>query len=190
VRRIGSDPDAFEAFYRAHVEEVQRFVARRVGDRERAADLTGEVFVAAIESAHTYRPHRGTPVAWLFGVARIVVASDRRSRGREDAATGRIEARRLLGDDDLARMDERLDAAARSRALFAAMERLPEGERALLELVALDELSVADAARALGLRPVTARVRLHRARRALRAALPSEAGDDPAAIPATAEVAP
>jgi len=30
--RIEHDPDAFEAFYREHVEGVQRFVARRVAD--------------------------------------------------------------------------------------------------------------------------------------------------------------
>jgi RNA polymerase sigma-70 factor (ECF subfamily) len=71
------------------------------------------------------------------------------------------------------------------------METLPDGDRAVLELVALDELSVADAARSLGLRPVTARVRLHRARRALRAALPPETGEEPSTtITATAEVAP
>ena len=59
------------------------------------------------------------------------------------------------------------------------MERLPEAERAVLELVALDELTVAEAAAAAGVRPVTARVRLHRARRKLRAALERAAPDRP-----------
>jgi RNA polymerase sigma factor (sigma-70 family) len=79
-----------------------------------------------------------------------------------------VEGRRLLGDDDLERMQERIDAASHSRELFAAVAQLPEGERAVLELVALDGLSVTEAAAVLGLRPVTARVRLHRARGALR----------------------
>ena len=48
---IGSDAEIFEAFYREHVEDLQRFIARRVGERERAADLTAEIFLAAIESA-------------------------------------------------------------------------------------------------------------------------------------------
>jgi hypothetical protein len=61
-------------------------------------------------------------------------------------------------------MDARIDAAAQSRRLYAAMDRLPESERAILELVAIDELSVAEAAAAVGVRSVTARVRLHRAR--------------------------
>jgi RNA polymerase sigma factor (sigma-70 family) len=74
-------------------------------------------------------------------------------------------------------MDARIDAAARSRELHAAMDGLPEAERGVLELVALDDLNVAEAAAALGIRPVTARVRIHRARRKLRAALDASPGD-------------
>jgi RNA polymerase sigma-70 factor (ECF subfamily) len=166
--RIAHDPAAFEAFYRAHVEGVQRFVARRVDDPYLAADLTAEVFLAGIDAAESYRPELGSPAAWLFGVARIVVASEHRRAARERRANARVEGRRLLGEDDLERMQERIDAEVHSRALFAAVAQLPEGERAVLELVALDELSVTEAAAVLGLRPVTARVRLHRARGALR----------------------
>lgn len=49
---IGRHPDQFEAFYRQHVEAVQRFVARRVADPHLVADLTAEVFLAVIRSAH------------------------------------------------------------------------------------------------------------------------------------------
>ena len=166
--RIAHDPQAFEEFYREHVEGVQRFVARRVDDPYLAADLTAEVFVAGIDAAAGYRPERGTPTAWLYGVARIVVASEHRRAARERRANARVEGRRLLDEDDVERMQERIDAASHSRALFAAVARLPEGERAVLELVALDDLSVTEAAAVLGLRPVTARVRLHRARGVLR----------------------
>jgi RNA polymerase sigma factor (sigma-70 family) len=167
LRWIGTDVDLFEAFYREHVEDLQRFVARRVGDRERAADLTAEIFLAAIDSAHRYRPRRGTPKAWLYGIARVLVANDRRRLGRQRAGEERLRGSTLLEEEDTARMDARLDAAAQSRRLYEAMDRLPEGERAVLELVALDELTVAEAAAAAGVRPVTARVRLHRARRKL-----------------------
>jgi RNA polymerase sigma factor (sigma-70 family) len=168
LSRISHDAGAFEAFYRAHVEAVQRFVARRVDDPYLAADLTADVFLAAIDAAGTYRADRGTPEAWLFGVARHVVAAEHRRAAREHRANARVEGRRLLGEDDIERMQQRIDAAAHTRALLAAIAVLPEGERAVLELVALDELTVTEAAAALGLRPVTARVRLHRARSALR----------------------
>lgn len=171
VARIAYDADAFEAFYRSHVEAVQRFVARRVDDPYLAADLTADVFLAAIDSAHTYRRGRGDPVAWLYGVARNVVAAERRRRGRELRATGRFVGRTLVEEDDLAVLHERIDAEVRARELYRALDRLPESERALIELVALDGLSVRDAAKALGVQPVAARVRLHRARRLLRSHL-------------------
>lgn len=171
LRWIDTDPDLFEAFYREHLEDLQRFVARRVGDRERAADLTAEIFLAAIDSAHRYRPRSGTPKAWLYGIARTLVANDRRRRGRERAREQRFRGSALLDEEDAARMDARIDAAAQSRRLYAAMDRLSEGERAVMELVAIDDLKVAEAAAAAGVRPVTARVRLHRARRKLRAEL-------------------
>jgi RNA polymerase sigma-70 factor (ECF subfamily) len=175
LRWIGTDPELFETFYREHVEDLQRFVARRIGDRERAADLTAEIFLAAIDSAHRYRSRRGTPKTWLYGIARILVANDRRQQGRERAGQERLRGSALLDEEDAARMDARIDAAAQSRRLYAAMDRLPESERAILELVAIDELSVAEAAVAAGVRSVAARVRLHRARHKLRAELTATA---------------
>lgn len=166
--RIAFDPAAFETFYREHVEAVQRSIARRVADPQLAADLTADVFLAAIDAAPRYRSGRGSPSAWLFGIARVVIAAERRRSAREHRANARIVGRRLLEVDDVARMVGRIDAAAHARALYEALDELPEGERAVLELVALDDLSVKEAAAALGIRAVAARVRLHRARSSLR----------------------
>jgi len=82
----------------------------------------------------------------------------------------RIEASRLLDADDIGRLEERIDAERQARGLYARVRRLPPGEREVLELVAVDGLSVSDAAAVAGISPVAARVRLHRARRALRQA--------------------
>ncbi|MGA9103008.1 RNA polymerase sigma factor [Aeromicrobium sp.] len=172
VRAIGSDPAAFETFYREHLPAVRRFVARRVSDPHLAADLTSDVFLAAIDAASSYRPDRGVPAAWLSGIARRVVASEVRRQVGERKATRRVAARRLLDPDSLARMEERLDAEREVRALYGAIARLPERDRALLELVAIDGLEVADAAVVLGIKPGTARVRLHRARRRVQAQIP------------------
>lgn len=164
---IGTDPELFDAFYSENLEPLLRFVARRVGDPERAADLTADIFLAAIESAHRFQP-RSTPRAWLYGIARVVVAEDRRRGSRERVRDKRLRGRALLDEEETAQIERRIDAGARSREIYEAMDRLSEDERAVLELVALDELSVAEAAAAAGVSPVTARVRLHRARRRLR----------------------
>lgn len=166
VRRIGSDPDAFEAFYRRHVADVGRFVARRVADPHTGADVTAEVFLQVVRSAARYRGGPGGGRGWLFGIARNVAAAAHRDAARERDLGARISGRRLLDADDIARAEERIDAARRLAALTPSLSGLPDGERAVLELVALDGLTVAEAAAALGIRPGTARVRLHRARAA------------------------
>ncbi|TDE53135.1 sigma-70 family RNA polymerase sigma factor [Nonomuraea mesophila] len=165
--RLNEDPEAFEAFYRRHIDAVMKFVVRRVSDPHLAADLTADIFLAALDSAHTYVPGRGSEIAWLYGVARNVVSARHRQAAREARAAGRVAGRRLMDDDDLVRMEERVDAERRMRGALEAMQGLPDGERAVLELVVIDQLTVTEAAKALGIKQVTARVRLHRARRAL-----------------------
>lgn len=179
LTRIAREPDALEVFYRDHVEAVQRFVARRVSDPHLAADLTADVFLAAVDSAASYDSRRGPVLAWLYGVGRNAIAAEARRRARELHAVRRIEGRRLVDGTALARIEERLDAERESRRLHRAIAALPEDDRALIELVSLDGLSIADAARVLGVKPATARVRLHRSRARVTAQL-HETGDDPA----------
>ena len=172
-----TDPEAFERLYRQHVEGVQRFVARRVDDPYLAADLTADIFVAAIESAASYRPGKGEPVAWLYGIARNVVAGEHRRKAKELRTAAEIRGRELLDADDLAAIHERIDREAAARRLYRDLAELPPGERAVLELVAVDGLSTSEAAHALGIAVVAARVRLHRARRRLRGRLDLGAND-------------
>jgi RNA polymerase sigma-70 factor (ECF subfamily) len=165
---LGRDPDQFEAFYRRHVRAVTGFVARRVTDPHVVDDLTTEVFLAAIDGADSYRASRGSESAWLYGIARNVLASDRRTAARRVDKTLRAAAQRGLDADDIARLEEQIDAERAARELMAAVSRLPAGLRVVIELVDLDGLTVTEAAAALRIRPATARVRLHRARSMLR----------------------
>jgi RNA polymerase sigma factor (sigma-70 family) len=95
VRSIGTDPAAFTDFYRAHVDEVTRFVARRVADPQLVADLTADVFLAVIEAGARYRGSHGGPRTWLYGIARNVIAAEFRRSGRERRAERLIAGRRL-----------------------------------------------------------------------------------------------
>lgn len=169
--KTGWDPQVFEEFYRRHVDGVTRFVARRVNDPHTVADLTAEIFLAVIDSAHTFRPGRGSEAAWVYGIARNLVSAEHRRTTRRAELGARIAGRRLLDEDDIVRLEERIDAERASRKARAALDDLPEGERAVIELVVIDQLTVTEAARVLNIRQVTARVRLHRARKALRDAV-------------------
>jgi DNA-directed RNA polymerase specialized sigma24 family protein len=118
-------PAEFEVFCRRHVMDITRFVTRRVSDPRLAADLTAEVFLAVIDSARTYQPGRGTQRAWLYGIVRNVIAAERRCAAHELRTVSQIAGRRLLDDDDIARMEERIDAECAARQVFHALVLLP-----------------------------------------------------------------
>lgn len=166
---IGHDPPALTAFYEAHLEAVQRFIARRVSDPHLAADLTADVFLAAIQSAHKYKPERGDPGAWLIGVARNVVNAEFRRAAKNKAITRKVSGRELLDPGSLADIEARIDAERTAREIYDAVRRLPARDRALVELIAVDGMSVADAGRVLGITAGAARVRWHRSRTAIKA---------------------
>lgn len=172
VRRIDEDPDALQWFYTEHLPLVRRFVARRVSDPQLAADLTADVFLAAIDGASGYKPAKGSPSAWLIGIARNVVAGEHRRQTRHRGAVRRIEGRRLLDPDATERIAERIDAEREARLLYEALAELSRRDRALVELVAVDGLSISEAAVVLGVTPGAARVRLHRSRARLQSHLP------------------
>src|SRR3954468_21645455 len=89
--RARRDPAAFGTFYRRHVGAVLAFHRRRTGDPELALDLAAETFARALEGVGSFEPGRGPARAWLFAIARNLLADSYR-RGRVAD-----EARRRLG---------------------------------------------------------------------------------------------
>jgi RNA polymerase sigma factor (sigma-70 family) len=170
---IAAGPGFLPEFYRRHVAKVTGVGVRRFSTPEDVADFVANVFLEVLRSAGGYDPRRGDAVAWLYGLAGNVAAGMRRQQRRSTEAEHRLAGRALLGADDYARVEERIDAAAALRRAYEAMQQLPDQDRRLLELVAVDGLSTGEAARALGITAVATRVRLVRARARLRALMPA-----------------
>ena len=171
-----SDPDAFAEFYRRRVGSLVSFAARRCTTPEEVVDLVASTFVIVIESAHTYDPSRGEPGAWLLGIAANVHAGTLRKRWKERLAAERLSGRRLLQPDDYARLEEMIDAARLTPGVQAAIANLPDTQREVVELVG-HGLTPTQAASELGIAPATARMRLTRARRQVRATMPTISAD-------------
>lgn len=189
VRAIGRDPDLLEAFYSEHHGAVKSYFARRVDDPHLVADLVADTFLAAMTAAPRYRPDKGRPGAWLSGIARNTLADATRRRARRLRAESRIQGRRLLDEDALARIEDRIAAERFTRALYAGLAMLPARDRALMELVAVDGVPVGEAAEQLGMKPGTARVRLHRSRARLQQHLDEHPTIDSAEAAAAAALA-
>ena len=148
-----------------------------------AADLTADVFVAALQAFESYDPGRGTHLVWLYGIARNTVASQARRAAREREAVAALSGRRLLDEQDLQRFEERIDAEREARDLLVRHAALSEPLRAVIDLVAVDGLTTKETAKVLRISQATVRVRLHRARATLRAGrtTPSPIFDTPLA---------
>src|SRR5579871_5775708 len=88
---IGRGDDvAFAHIYRRYLPLVLRWAYRETKNRELAADLSAEVFAAALTAARRYRSDRGSVAAWLLGIGRNKLRESRR-RGRvEDSARRRL----------------------------------------------------------------------------------------------------
>jgi RNA polymerase sigma factor (sigma-70 family) len=167
-RSVRVRPDAFVRVVQRHEAAVHGFLARRAG-RQAADDLLGEVWVRAFAARGGYDAGRADARPWLYGIARNVL----RAHWRAGPDPGHAAAEEAADPwDDVV---DRLDSAARVRALVSALRALPAAEHDVLLLVAWEQLTPAEAAAVLGVPQGTARSRLHRARAALRPLL----ADDP-----------
>jgi len=164
----------FEALYRANVAAVTAYFARRSADPQTVADLTADTFVQVITSFATFDPRKGTPRAWVFGIARRIYAAHCQAHNQQRSRVERLAGRRELAPDEIGDLIDRIDAERAGRALVTGLTSLPAADRAVVELVDLAGLQAAEAALVLGLAPGTLRMRLMRARARLRKAAAPE----------------
>jgi RNA polymerase sigma factor (sigma-70 family) len=183
LARAGNDPAAFEEFYRRHVGKVVGFAVRRCSRPDDVPDVVAAVWLEVIGSTHLFNPAKGRAVPWLLGIAANLMASEARRRRRYEEAKARLAGQRVLDEDDYDRLEEEIDATGASIDLRNAISSLPEGERAVIELVVLDGLTPGEAAKALGILSPTARMRLARGRMKLRRSLPAFAISAPDSPP-------
>jgi RNA polymerase sigma factor (sigma-70 family) len=158
----------FERLYRANVDAVTAYFARRSADPHVVADLTADTFVAVITSFAAFDPRKGTARAWVFGIARRVYASYCEAYGQQQHKLRRLAGRRDLEPDQVGELLDRIDAERAGRDLLTGLAGLPAPDRAVIELVDLAGLAPKEAAAALGLTPGAVRMRLMRTRARLR----------------------
>ena len=158
----------FERLYRANVDAVTAYFARRTADEQVVADLTADTFVAVIAGFGSFDPRKGTARAWVFGIARHVYASYCAAYNQQLNQLRRLAGRRDLDHDQVEELLERIDAERAGRNLIAELAALPVADREVIELVDIAGLRPKEAAAALGLAPGTVRMRLMRAHARLR----------------------
>lgn len=158
VAHVQGDPQAFGELVRRHRDRLWAVAIRTLGDREEAADALQDAMVSAFRNAGSYRGEAAV-TTWLH---RIVVNACldrvRRRQARPAVALGDMEV--PTRRDDHASTEARLD-------VHAALAALPEGQRAAIVLVDMEDLPVAEAAVILGVAEGTVKSRCSRGRTAL-----------------------
>ena len=131
------DPARFGDLYEENFHRVYAYVARRVGDRHRAEDLTADVFREALAGLRKFE-WQGVPfVSWLLGIASRTVADDFRRSGRE-------------AGNPLEREPSSTDEIERAAMLFQLVDRLPEAQFRVIHMRFVEEKSIREIAEALG----------------------------------------
>jgi len=152
----------FDALFRAHYAEIVRYLAARLGSREAAADVAGDVFVEAYRRAPLLR-WRGKPMlAWLYRVASNMAADHVRRASREIAVADVPE--RAADEDTLPERD----------AVARAMRTLAPDYQLVVHLRLVEGYPFDDVARVMGRTVGACQMLMLRAGRELRDALERE----------------
>lgn len=169
-------PEAFGAFYRRHERAMLVFFLRRTFSAELAADLTAEVFAAALSSSRRFRPGRAPAVAWLYGIANNKLAASRK-RGRiEERARRRLPAEPLLlTDEALERVEALADTERGAEVIGELLDQLPPDQRDAVRSRILEERGYEEIATDLECSQAVVRQRVSRGLRALRVRFDKEA---------------
>jgi RNA polymerase sigma-70 factor (ECF subfamily) len=141
VEAAQKDPAKFGALYDIHFERIYAFVARRVRDRDKAEDLTAEVFHKALANLKSYE-WRGTPfAAWLFRIAANAI-SDQSKRSAREPKNVEDPPEPSGGPEQ-----EAIEARAR---LFRLVEKLPADQRRVVFERFVEQSSIREIAQQLG----------------------------------------
>jgi len=131
------DPSRFGDLYEENFYCVYAYVARRVGDRHHAEDLTADVFREALAGLGKFE-WRGVPfAAWLLRIASRAIADHFQRLGRE-AGSPAPEPERPDPDE-----------MERGAILFQLVERLPEAQFRVIHLRFVEQKSIREIAREL-----------------------------------------
>lgn len=144
VEAAQRDPRYFAELYENNFERVYAFIARRVGDRDHAQDLTADVFHNALKNIASFE-WRGVPfVAWLYRIAsNAIVDRGKRTARHETMKLREIPLQESSSESDLA------DVEHRAR-LFKLVEKLPVDQRRVIKMRFAEERSIAEIAHQVG----------------------------------------
>jgi RNA polymerase sigma-70 factor (ECF subfamily) len=172
LRRVrAGDRQAYATVVTRYQNGMFAFLGRMGLTQARAEEVAQETFLRAWTHLGEFDPRRGAFSTWIYTIARRLALNEIARAANQQEVTLTVEPGSACPapqpPDTLARAEER-------QRLHAAIGQLPPGDRCVLALFYIDELTLADVARIEGCAVGAAKTRLHRARRRLAELLESD----------------
>lgn len=168
-RTLAGDRGAFDTLLRRYLRPALAVAWEFTGTRDDAEDVVQDAFLRTLRSLGRFDPDRPF-AAWFFTIVRNAARTAAAARGVREARHAHLDAADVEPGHAPATDDEAERAELRDR-LDRAIAALPPMQRACFRLCAAEGFGAAEVAAMLDISEATVRVHVHRARKALRAAL-------------------
>ncbi len=159
-----------EDLYERYAGDVRRFALYLSGDPVMADEIASDTFVRAWLA--TGRIRLPTVKSYLFAIARNLYLDSQRRAARQAELSDDVPDSRINAE-------ERMERSEEASTVLAALQQLPELDRAVLLMRTMDGMPYEDIAETLGIPVAGARVKVHRARLRLMQAKESLRGPGP-----------
>ncbi|MBN2169325.1 MAG: sigma-70 family RNA polymerase sigma factor [Actinobacteria bacterium] len=161
------DPGAFSELFDLFFERLRGYMYFKTGDLDMAEDLAAETLARGFENIDNFTDRGGTIGAWLFGIARNLMARERESKAKAELVE--LDKGALVADEELTDLEvlEKLDHAE----LYRAISTLPDEQQEVVLLRFMERYDVRTVAKIMGKKPGAVRALQFRAFNSLRETL-------------------
>lgn len=159
--------------FETYSDRICRYITSMIHDSDEAEDLTQETFLRAFQQRDSLR-NREAAIGWLYRIATNVCLDRLRQRARRAPLESETDLEEIPQDSDTPSLERTIEQNEMSACVQRYLVDLPDDYRAVVLLQDVHGLTGPEMADLLGASLATVKIRLHRARKKLRAAL--EAG--------------
>ncbi len=150
VRRAQQhDQAALTQIYEENFDKIYRYIVLKIGDRTEAEDMTQQVFLSAFKSISSFKYRKGTPFSsWLYRIAHNQIVDYWRKKSKRPTVPleESLASSSSSGSDPRQEAEHSLEVAQ----LVSATRQLTKAQQEVISLRFAGELSVAQAAKAMG----------------------------------------
>ncbi|MBN1288815.1 MAG: sigma-70 family RNA polymerase sigma factor [Actinobacteria bacterium] len=161
------EPEAFSELFDLFFEKLRKYMYFKTGDLDMAEDLAAETLARGFENIDNFTDRGGTIGAWLFGIARNLVARERESRSKAELVE--LDKGAAVAGEELTDLEVlgKLDY----EELYRAIATLPDEQQEVILLRFMERYEVKAVAGIMGKKPGAVRALQFRAFNSLREAL-------------------